>query len=120
MEMETRREGNGIDRFSTVAEDPQRDRAQGCTVILAFSIMRKLCGSIDLVTRSRDHRLSITRHVARGIETEVIDGSDAAFPISTSDHFTTLPQPKLKYREIDAYKGAQESPMFQRGIKIFN
>lgn len=31
------------------------------TVILAFSIMRKLCGSIDLVTRSRDHRLSITR-----------------------------------------------------------
>lgn len=91
MEMETRGEGNGIDRFSTVTKDPQRDRAQGCTVILAFSIMRKLCGSIDLVTRSRDHRLSIKRHVARGIETEVIDGSDAAFPISSSDHFTTLP-----------------------------
>lgn len=51
---EERENKNCIDRFSA-------SEGEIGTVILAFSIMRKLCGSIDLVTRSRDHRLSITR-----------------------------------------------------------
>lgn len=57
MGAEEREDKNCIDRFSA-SEGGEGDRD---TVIPAFSIMRKLRGSIDLVTRSRDHRLSITR-----------------------------------------------------------